>query len=77
MGYDFGMRYKGEKKDGKKHGQGTCYWPDGAKYVGEWQNDLMHGQGTMNYPNGAKYIGEHKDGRSADLIGKQSWEVQL
>ena len=54
--------YKGELKDGKKHGQGTQTYYNGAKYEGEWMNDMMHGQGTYTYPKtydgGAKYEGE-------------------
>ena len=31
------MKYVGEYKDGKQHGQGTKTYSDGEKYVGEWK----------------------------------------
>ena len=30
--------YVGEKKDGKRHGQGTLTKPNGDKYVGKFKN---------------------------------------
>ena len=30
--------YIGEKKDGKRHGQGTVTFSDGSKYSGEFKN---------------------------------------
>ena len=54
--------YVGEKKDGKRHGQGTLTFSDGSSYEGEYRNDKRHGQGTLTKPNGDKYVGEFKDG---------------
>ena len=54
--------YIGETKNGKKHGQGTLNYENGAKYVGEYKDDLKHGQGTYIFANGDKYIGEFKNG---------------
>jgi len=54
--------YVGEKKDGKRHGQGKFKWSDGDKYVGEFKDGKRHGQGTLTKPNGDKYVGEFKDG---------------
>ena len=31
-------KYVGEKKDGKRNGQGTQTWLDGRKYVGEYKD---------------------------------------
>ena len=55
--------YVGEKKDGKRHGQGTLTFSDGSSYEGEYRNDKRHGQGTSTKPNGDKYVGEFKDGK--------------
>jgi len=45
-------KYKGELKDGKKHGQGTQTYDGGAKYVGEWKDGNKHGQGTYTSADG-------------------------
>ena len=55
--------YVGEKKDGKRHGQGKFKWSDGDKYVGEFKDGKPHGQGTLTFPDGRKYVGEWKDGK--------------
>ena len=54
--------YLGEKKDGKRHGQGKFKWSDGDKYVGEFKDGKRNGQGTLTKPNGDKYVGEFRDG---------------
>jgi hypothetical protein len=52
--------YRGEWKDGQRHGQGVFSWPNGDNYVGEYKNDLRNGQGsrTTKYGN---YVGEWRD----------------
>ena len=52
--------YLGEKKDGKRDGQGTRTWSDGDKYVGKWKDGKRHGRGTMIWNNRDKYEGELK-----------------
>jgi len=32
-------QYKGEMKDGNKHGTGTLTYPDGSEYIGEFKDD--------------------------------------
>ena len=54
--------YVGEKKDGKRHGQGILTFSDGSKYEGEYRDDKKHGQGTKNFSDGNSYEGEWKDG---------------
>ena len=68
----YGDKYVGEYKDGKRNGQGTYTWSDGAKYVGENKDDMSNGQGTMTYADGGKYIGEWKDGKK-DGQGTYTW----
>ena len=60
--YDY--EYKGEYKDGKRHGYGKYIWKDekfkGTKYIGNWQQNQMHGKGTMFFGNGDRYVGDFK-----------------
>ena len=55
--------YVGEKKDDKRHGQGTLTFSDGSKYEGEFRDDKIHGKGTETYSDGSSYEGEFKDGK--------------
>jgi antitoxin component YwqK of YwqJK toxin-antitoxin module len=57
------IRYVGEWRDGKRHGQGTLYYQNGAiKYYGKWQDGKQHGQGTSyNYNGNIDYQGNWKD----------------
>ena len=57
-----GVKYVGEWKDGKRHGQGAYTYASSAKYVGEWKDGKKHGQGAYTYASGARYVGEFKDG---------------
>ena len=61
--YFNGMRYEGEWKADKRHGQGTAYSSDDGSviYKGEWQDDKRHGQGIYYWINGARYEGEWND----------------
>jgi hypothetical protein len=34
----------GEWKDGKRHGQGITYRPNGSIWLGEWQRNKLHGK---------------------------------
>ena len=60
--YSNGLKYVGEFKDGKWHGQGTLAF-DGNKYVGEFKDNKIHGYGTWTRVNGDKYVGEWKDSK--------------
>ena len=44
-----GEKYEGEWKDGKKHGEGTYYYPLGNTYIGDWGDDKRNGKGTYIY----------------------------
>ena len=39
--------YRGEFKNGKRHGRGRIDYADGAYYEGEYKDDLKHGQGVF------------------------------
>ena len=66
--------YVGEKKDGKRHGQGKFKWSDGDKYVGEFKDGKRNGQGTYTWSGRSRYIGEwkddKKDGQGTYIYGK-------
>ncbi len=64
--------YVGEKKDSKRHGQGTLTFSDGSKYKGEFKKGERTGKGTLTKPNGEKYVGEWKDGEQ-DGQGTYTW----
>jgi hypothetical protein len=50
--------YDGMWQSGKRHGQGTCVWADGATYTGTWHNDMRH-NGEMKFHNGMIYYGDY------------------
>lgn len=41
--------YKGDTKDGLRHGVGTYYYQNGDKYEGHWYQNRKHGKGTFFY----------------------------
>ena len=57
------MKYVGEYKDGKRHGQGTYTWSNGEKYKGEWKDGKKNGRGTFYYTDGKKFEGKWKNGK--------------
>ena len=40
-------KYKGEYKNGKKHGYGIYEWPDGRLYKGKWKDGKQEGDGEF------------------------------
>ncbi|HNK94126.1 MAG TPA: hypothetical protein PKK42_13900, partial [Leptospiraceae bacterium] len=52
----------GEFKDGKKNGQGTMKFKDGAVYEGGFRNDKSHGKGVLQFAEGDKYVGDFENG---------------
>lgn len=67
---DNGGIYKGEFKDGLRHGQGV-FTTRGGRYIweGQWANGCMNGYGTYKDTkplighHGEEYAGEWKDGK--------------
>lgn len=55
--------YKGEFKDGVRHGPGKHTRTDGWIYLGEFKDDKYCGQGTLAGPDGTKYVGEFQDNK--------------
>jgi hypothetical protein len=56
--------YKGDRKDGKPHGQGYVRLPDGTTITGDWvEGELVRGrQVNMHEGGGMLYEGEYRDG---------------
>lgn len=48
----------GEYAKGRKHGQGTFWYPDGSRYEGGWVEDRRNGHGIYYYLNGDTYEGD-------------------
>ena len=57
------LKYVGEFKDGKYHGQGTITNSAGDKYTGGWKHGKYYGKGTLTYFNGDKKKVVVKDGK--------------
>tara|TARA_B100001105_G_scaffold223578_1_gene192214 strand:- start:63 stop:659 length:597 start_codon:yes stop_codon:yes gene_type:complete len=78
------VKYVGEWKDGKYHGQGTFTRFSGSgcgsyreQYVGEWKDGKRHGRGAYtNFFGGYQYFGEWKDGKEhgqgSSILGWQN-----
>ena len=54
--------YVGAWKRGKKHGNGTYYFPNGDRYVGEWRRGKKHGDGVYFFSDGDRYEGNWREG---------------
>jgi len=67
--YADGSTYKGQRKGGKRHGNGCFWWPDRGIYVGTFFEGFMHGLGEIRYPAGGKYNGELKLGKRSGIGG--------
>lgn len=39
--------YRGEWKDGVRHGKGTFFYANGSQYSGYWENNKKHGRGIF------------------------------
>jgi len=51
------ISYRGEWRDGMRHGQGVLRSSDGYVYSGEWRNDQRHGQGVEEMSGVGRYEG--------------------
>ena len=56
-------RYKGQFKDGLRHGKGMFAYATGASYKGDWNKNLKEGYGTFVYEDGTVFTGEFKQDR--------------
>ncbi len=60
---DNSEQYRGEEKNGLRHGYGFWTHSSGARYIGYFNEGLRHGTGTWSHPNGSYYIGEWANGK--------------
>jgi len=60
--YPNNSTYRGQFKDGKRHGHGTMVLPDGTKQEADWKHDHRHGKGTELFPDGTHFLGSYMDG---------------
>ena len=58
INYSNGDRYRGEIRNGQRHGRGVYTWTDGASYDGEWRDGDFHGRGVRTWANGNRYEGD-------------------
>jgi hypothetical protein len=71
-----GVMYKGQLKDGKRHGLGESIMPHNAcfsespSYVGEFRNNKFHGKGTF-WPGDGSYIEANWVKNKVDGIAKK------
>ncbi|KAB0790854.1 hypothetical protein PPYR_14941 [Photinus pyralis] len=66
------LRYSGNWKGGKKHGQGWLLYETDDWYDGEWFEDQRQGVGVRSYKSGEIYQG-HWSGGSQDGSGVFVW----
>ena len=45
-----GYRFEGEWEDGRKHGQGVMYVPNGDRFSGQWENGKLASAVTYTFP---------------------------
>jgi hypothetical protein len=70
-GDEYVGEFKGDRKYGLRHGQGTMTYAKGGQYVGEFRDGLANGQGTMTFSDGSQYVGEWKEyGSETDWMPK-------
>lgn len=54
-------RYRGQWRDGLRHGQGECEYADGSRYVGAWEGGRRSGAGRHSTRDGSSYVGGWED----------------
>ena len=60
--YENGDIYKGQIKNGKREGLGTCYFGNKDIYEGMWKNDKMDCVGKYIFADKSFYSGDFKNG---------------
>ncbi|NXH39670.1 MORN4 protein, partial [Dicaeum eximium] len=53
--YSNGEEYRGEWKEGRRHGIGQLTFADGTAYVGHFENGLFHGCGVLTFSDGSRW----------------------
>ena len=60
--FNNGSYYKGEWKEGAKHGKGKLEIVDYYVYEGEWRDDMKHGTGEQYWVGKCKWAGDKYNG---------------
>lgn len=61
--YSSGEEYRGEWKEGRRHGFGQLMFADGGAYLGHFENGLFNGFGVLTFSDGSRYEGEFAQGK--------------
>lgn len=64
--------YRGQFKDGKRHGRGVLIDAQGTRHDAEWRDDKRQGKGTEIYVDGTKFVGSYVDDLRSGH-GKMTW----
>ena len=69
-GESFGLKkyqdavFRGELREGKRHGLGVMVYRKNRVYEGQWADDYREGKGMERYSNGNKYEGDFVKGKA-------------
>ncbi|MCQ2471529.1 MAG: TIR domain-containing protein [Clostridia bacterium] len=70
-----GYKYEGRMKDGKYHGKGTLYRPDGSKlYDGNWVDGKKHGKFNIYNDDGSLRYEAEFDNDIATVVDKYGYK---
>ena len=61
-------QYRGQYKEGLRHGKGIFHYADGSKYDGEWKEDKKDGHGVFTFEDGSFYEGLFVRDRMAQVL---------
>lgn len=70
--YPDNSTYRGQFRDGKRHGRGTLTDAQGTKHDAEWRYDKRQGKGIEVYLDGTRFTGVYVDDMRSGH-GKMSW----
>jgi len=70
--YPNNSTYRGQFRDGKRHGRGTLTDAQGTMHDAEWKHDKRQGKGTEVYLDGTRFTGTYVDDMRAGH-GKMTW----
>uniref|UniRef100_A0A4X2LE19 MORN repeat-containing protein 4 n=1 Tax=Vombatus ursinus TaxID=29139 RepID=A0A4X2LE19_VOMUR len=54
--YSSGEEYRGEWKEGRRHGIGQLMFADGGTYLGHFENGLFNGFGVLTFSDGSRPV---------------------
>mmetsp|Transcript_123975 Transcript_123975/g.309868 ORF Transcript_123975/g.309868 Transcript_123975/m.309868 type:complete len:257 (-) Transcript_123975:146-916(-) len=71
--YEDGSMYKGQLRDGRRHGNGV--WTSASEqYTGKWKDDQRDGQGKQTWSDGRIYEGRFSNGKFHGH-GRMEWHM--